>query len=115
VVLASSPRTVEGAIVGAVSYMSPEQAEGKPVDHRSDVFSFGAMLYEMLTGKRAFMGDSPVSTLASILRAEAPDLAQQVPDIPPELNRVLRRCLEKSAERRWQSMADVRAILENLK
>jgi Tol biopolymer transport system component len=69
----------------------------------------------MLTGKRAFMGDSPVSTLAAILRAEAPDLTQQLPDLPPEFNRVLRRCLEKSPERRWQSMADVRAILEDLK
>jgi Tol biopolymer transport system component/predicted Ser/Thr protein kinase len=113
--IGSAPRSVEGAIVGTVSYMLPEQAEGKPVDHRSDVFSFGAMLYEMITGKRAFMGDSPVSTLAAILRAEAPDLAQHLPDIPPEFNRVLRRCLEKSPDRRWQSMADVRAILEDLK
>ena len=115
VAIGPSPRTMEGAIVGTVSYMSPEQAEGKPVDHRSDVFSFGAMLYEMLTGKRAFLGDSPVSTLAAILRAEAPDLPRHLPDIPPEFNRVLRRCLEKSPERRWQSMADVRAILEDLK
>jgi serine/threonine protein kinase len=115
VAIGLSPRTVEGAIVGTISYMSPEQAEGKPVDHRSDVFSFGAMLYEMLTGKRAFMGDSPVSTLAAILRADAPDLTRQLPDIPPEFNRVLHRCLEKSPERRWQSMADVRAILEDLK
>ncbi|HXB72552.1 MAG TPA: protein kinase [Candidatus Acidoferrales bacterium] len=115
VAISSSPRTQEGAIVGTVSYMSPEQAEGKPVDHRSDVFSFGAMLYEMLTGKRAFVGDSPVSTLAAILRADAPDLTQQLPDIPAEFNRVLRRSLEKSPDRRWQSMADVRALLEDLK
>src|SRR5260370_12081369 len=109
VAIASSPRTQQGAIVGTASYMSPEQAEGKPVDHRSDVFSFGAMLYEMLTGKRAFIGDSAVSTLAAILRAEAPDLTQQLPDIPAEINRVLRPCLEKSPERRWQSMAAGRA------
>ena len=111
----TSPRTADGLIVGTVSYMSPEQAEGKPADHRSDVFSFGAMLYEMLTGKRAFAGDSVVSTLAAILREEAPDLTRQMPDVPPEFNRLLRRCLEKSPERRWQSMADVRAILEDLK
>ena len=115
VAIGSSPRTLTGTILGTVCYMSPEQAEGKPVDHRSDVFSFGAMLYEMLTGKRAFIGDSPVSTLAAILRAEAPDLTQHLPDIPPEFNRVLRRCLEKRPEHRWQSMADVRAILDDLK
>jgi serine/threonine protein kinase len=115
VTIGSAQRTREGAIVGTVSYMSPEQAEGKPVDHRSDIFSFGAMLYEMLTGKRAFIGDSAVSTLAAILRAETPDVTQQLPGTPPEFNRVLRRCLEKSAERRWQSMADVRAILEDIR
>jgi serine/threonine protein kinase len=109
-----SPQTVEGAIMGTVAYMSPEQAEAKPVDHRSDIFAFGAMLYEMLTGKRAFTGDSPVSTLAAILRAEPADLAEHVPDLPQEYGRILRRCLEKSPDRRWQSMADVRAILEDL-
>ncbi len=73
--------------------MSPEQAEGKPVDHRSDIFSFGALLYEMLTGRRAFVGESPVSTLAAILRAEAPDLPQHLPASRRN------RCLEKSPER----------------
>jgi eukaryotic-like serine/threonine-protein kinase len=111
----SSPRTVKGAIMGTVAYMSPEQAEGKPVDHRSDIFAFGAMLYEMLTGKRAFVGDSPVSTLAAILRADSPDLTKDLPDIPAQFNRLVRRCLEKPPERRWQSMADVRSILEDLK
>lgn len=115
VAIGSSPRTVEGAIMGTVSYMSPEQAQGKPVDHRSDVFAFGAVLYEMLTGKRAFAGDSTVSTLAAILRAEPEDLTRKLPDLPRELNRIVRRCLEKSPEHRWQSMADVRAILEDLK
>ena len=115
VAMASSPRTVEGAIMGTVSYMSPEQAEGKPVDHRSDIFSFGAMLYEMLTGKRAFVGDSAVSTLAAILRSEPADLTEHLPDIPNEFTRIVRRCLEKQPDRRWQSMADIRAILEDVK
>jgi eukaryotic-like serine/threonine-protein kinase len=111
----SAPRTLEGAIVGTVSYMSPEQAEGKAVDHRSDIFSFGALLYEMLTGKRAFVGDSPVSTLAAILRSEPEDLTRRLPDLPSQFNRVIRRCLEKSPERRWQSMPDVRVLLDDLK
>jgi serine/threonine protein kinase len=115
VAIGSSPQSVEGAIVGTLSYMSPEQAEGKRVDHRSDIFAFGAMLYEMLTGKRAFAGDSPVSTLAAILRSEPEDLSSQLPEIPREFNRVIRRCLEKSPDRRWQNMGDVRAILEDLK
>lgn len=111
----ASPRTVQGAIMGTVAYMSPEQAEGKPIDHRSDIFSFGAMLYEMLTGKRAFTGDSSVSTLASILRAESPDLSRDVPGLPRQLNWLIHRCLEKSPDRRWQNMADARALLEQLK
>ncbi len=115
VALPSSPKTVQGTIMGTVAYMSPEQAEGKPVDHRSDIFAFGAMLYEMLTGKQAFSGDSAVSTLASILRGEPVDLEERLPDIPKEFNRIIRRCLEKSPDRRWQSMADVRAILEDLR
>lgn len=115
VAIQSSPRSVDGAIVGTVSYMSPEQAEGKPVDHRSDIFAFGVMLYEMLTAKKAFVGDSVVSTLAAILRAEPADLSEHLPDLPKELNRIVRRCLEKSPERRWQSMADVRAVLEDLR
>jgi Tol biopolymer transport system component/tRNA A-37 threonylcarbamoyl transferase component Bud32 len=115
VAIGSSSRTVEGTIMGTVSYMSPEQAEGKAVDHRSDIFSFGAMVYEMLTGKRAFVGDSAVSTLAAILRAEPADVTEQLPDVPKEFNRIVRRCLEKAPERRWQSMADVRAVVEDLK
>ena len=115
IAIGSSPRTVEGSIVGTVSYMSPEQAEGKRVDHRSDIFAFGTLLYEMLTGRRAFAGDSAVSTLAAILRSEPEDLTRRLPDLPRELDRVVRRCLEKMPERRWQSMADVRVILDYLK
>ena len=115
IAIGSSPRTIEGSIVGTVSYMSPEQAEGKRVDHRSDIFAFGTLLYEMLTGKRAFAGDSAVSTLAAILRSEPEDLTRGLPDLPRELDRVVRRCLEKLPERRWQNMADVRVILDYLK
>jgi eukaryotic-like serine/threonine-protein kinase len=115
IAIGSSPRTIEGSIVGTVSYMSPEQAEGKRVDHRSDIFAFGTLLYEMLTGRRAFAGDSAVSTLAAILRSEPDELTGRLPDLPREIDRVVRRCLEKLPERRWQSMADVRVILDYLK
>ncbi|MBI2687564.1 MAG: serine/threonine-protein kinase [Acidobacteria bacterium] len=106
------PKTEEGAIIGTVSYMSPEQAEGKPVDHRSDIFSFGALLYEMLTGRRAFHGESTVSTLAAILTAEPVSLTTEAPGLPAELVRIVSRCLRKLPERRWQSIADVRIAIE---
>jgi eukaryotic-like serine/threonine-protein kinase len=107
--------TVQGTIVGTVAYMAPEQAEGKRVDHRSDIFAFGAVLYEMLTGHRAFSGDSAITTLAAIVHVEAEDVARQVKGVPREVNRVLRRCLEKSPDQRWQSMADVRIALEDVR
>ena len=113
--IADSPKTVEGAIVGTVSYMSPEQAEGKLIDHRSDIFSFGALLYEMLTGKRAFEGDSVVSTLAAILTSQPASLSAQIPGLPGELIRILARCLRKEPEKRWQSIADVRIALEEFR
>ena len=115
VAVGSSTGTAHGTITGTVSYMSPEQAEGKPVDHRSDVFAFGTMLYEMLTGKRPFEGSSPVSTLAAILRAEPPDFSDEMSEVPREISRIVRRCLMKSPERRWQSMGDVRAVVEDVK
>src|SRR6202035_408459 len=88
-------QTEEGAIVGTVAYMSPEQAEGKKVDARSDIFSFGALLYEMFTGQRAFRGDSKMSTLAAILNRE-PEPAEQV---PREVARIVQRCLRKAVDR----------------
>jgi Tol biopolymer transport system component len=106
---------VEGRIVGTVAYMSPEQAEGKPIDPRSDIFSFGAMLYEMITGKRAFEGDTLVSTLAAILRGDAPEISTDIGLVPGDMKRIIRRCLEKSPDRRWQSIADVRVLLDDLK
>jgi serine/threonine protein kinase/Tol biopolymer transport system component len=110
-----SPKTAVGTIVGTVSYMSPEQAEGRAVDHRSDIFSFGAVLYEMLAGRRAFHKESTVSTLAAILTSEPPPLSEAAPDLPQELARIVGRCLRKAPERRWQSIADVRIALEEFK
>ncbi len=113
--LAESPKTVHGTIMGTVAYMSPEQAEGKPVDHRSDIFAFGALLYEMLTGRRAFQGESTVSTLAAILTTEPVSLSAETSGLPAELVRIVSRCLRKAPEKRWQSIADVRIALEELK
>ena len=112
---ARTTSTASGIIVGTVAYMSPEQAEGKVVDHRSDIFSFGAVLHEMLTGHRAFRGDSAASTLASILTAEPPLLSSELRGVPTELVRIVARCLRKLPEKRWQSLADVRIALEELK
>jgi eukaryotic-like serine/threonine-protein kinase len=110
-----APDTGEGTIVGTVSYMSPEQAEGKKVDGRSDIFSFGALLYEMVTGRRAFQGGSRLSTLSAILREEPKAPSEVVEGLPRELERIIARCLRKSPERRFQAMPDLRVALEELK
>ena len=113
--IAQSAKTEEGKIVGTVSYMSPEQAEGKKVDARSDIFAFGALLYEMLTGRRAFQGDSKLSTLAAILNNEPEPVEQVVSGIPREVTRIVQRCLRKDPQRRAQGMADVKLALEELR
>jgi Tol biopolymer transport system component/serine/threonine protein kinase len=113
--IAEAPKTDEGAIVGTVSYMSPEQAEGKDVDARSDIFSFGALLYEMLTGRRAFQGDSKMSTLAAILNREPEPIETIAPEIPREVSRIVQRCLRKEPNRRTQSILDVKLALEEVK
>jgi Tol biopolymer transport system component/serine/threonine protein kinase len=110
-----APASGDGAIVGTVSYMSPEQAEGKKVDARSDIFSFGSLLYEMVTGRRAFQGDSTLSTLSAVLREEPKPASQIVEGLPRELERIIARCLRKSPERRFQTMADLKVALEELK
>ena len=106
--------TREGSIIGTVSYMSPEQAEGKRVDARSDIFSFGSVLYEMLTGKRAFEGRSGISTLSSILRDDVKPIYEAAPDVPPLLEQIVLRCLPKEPAARWQSMKEIEGALINL-
>jgi Tol biopolymer transport system component/predicted Ser/Thr protein kinase len=107
--------TETGTIVGTASYMSPEQAEGNKVDARSDIFSFGALLYEIVTGHKAFQGDSKLGTLAAIIRQEPKAISQLVPDLPPDLEKIINRCLRKAPERRWQNMADLKVALEDAK
>ena len=110
-----SPITEDGTILGTVAYMSPEQADGKKVDTRSDIFSFGSVLYEMVTGQRAFAGGSKLSSLSAVLYKDPQPVSQTVAEIPPELDRVIARCLKKDPERRWQTMADVKVALEELR
>jgi eukaryotic-like serine/threonine-protein kinase len=107
--------TAEGRIVGTVAYMSPEQAAGKVLDARSDLFSLGVILYEMATGHRPFQGDSAVSILSSILKDTPTSIAELNRAVPPELARIVRRCLVKDPARRYQTAADLRNELEELK
>src|ERR1700730_15925956 len=109
------PATEEGTIVGTVAYMSPEQAEGKKVDVRSDVFSFGAVLYEMVTGQKAFQGDSKMSTLAAILHKDPKPAGAISTALPRDLEKIITRCLRKDRERRLQYMADIKVTLQELK
>jgi serine/threonine protein kinase len=107
-------QTGEGHIVGTVAYMSPEQAEGKSVDQRSDIFSLGVMMYEMATGERPFKGDTPVSTLTSILRDSPPAVTEVKHTLPRDLALIVRRCLAKQPEQRTQSAKDLRNQLQDL-
>ena len=107
-----APRTRHGSIMGTLHYLSPEQLEGGEVDHRSDMFGFGCLLYELVTRKRAFSGDSPAAVLASILRQPVPPLSEARAGTPAALEWLVARCLEKKPENRPQAMADVRQNLE---
>ncbi len=102
-----SPMTAEGTIVGTFQYMSPEQVEGKEVDGRSDIFSLGAVLYEMVTGKRAFEGKSQLSVASAILEKEPAPISSIKPMTPPALDHAIRRCLAKDREERWQTARDL--------
>jgi serine/threonine protein kinase len=104
--------TVEGSITGTLQYMSPEQLEGKPADARSDIFAFGLVLYEMITGQRPFTGGSQASIIASILKEQARPLRELQPLTPPGLEPVLQTCLEKDPDNRWQSAREVKHALE---
>ena len=106
--------TDPGTVMGTVGYMSPEQLKGQPVDHRSDIFSFGAILYEMLSGKHAFRGDSIAETISAILREDPPDLSETNKTVSPALERVVRHCLEKNAAERFHSARDLAFAIESL-
>jgi hypothetical protein len=105
-----STATGGGVVLGTVGYMSPEQVRGDPADHRSDIFSFGAVLYEMLSGTRPFCGETSAEVMTAILREDPPEVANA--DAPPGLERLVRRCLEKGPEERFQSARDLAFALE---
>ena len=107
--------TGEGKIIGTIAYMSPEQAEGKPVDPRSDIFAVGVLLHEMATGERPFKGDTNVSIISSILKDNPPSVTDLNPRLPADLARIIRRCLAKDPGRRYQTATDLRNDLEDLK
>jgi eukaryotic-like serine/threonine-protein kinase len=110
----TSSHTGVGVVMGTASYMSPEQVRGEGVDARTDMFAFGAVLYEMLSGKRAFQRDTPPETMTAILRDDVPEMTDLQPPPPPALDRIVRRCLEKNPEQRFQSAKDLAFGLESL-
>ena len=106
--------TEPGVVLGTLGYMSPEQVRGQPADARTDIFSFGAILYEMLSGKRAFQGDSAADTMSAILKEDPPDLSVTNQNVSPGLERIVRHCLEKNPEQRFHSAHDLAFALEAL-
>jgi eukaryotic-like serine/threonine-protein kinase len=106
--------TDPGMVMGTAGYMSPEQVRGRPADHRSDIFSFGVILYEMLTGSRAFRGDSLVELMNAILKEDVPEIDDPKVHVPPALDKIMRRCLEKKPEHRFHSAHDLGLALEAL-
>jgi serine/threonine protein kinase len=111
--LTADQLTIQHEIVGTPSYMSPEQAQGQPVDHRTDIFSAGVVLYEMATGKRPFQGDSAITILSSIIKDSPPPVLEVNPSLPRELDRIIMHCLAKDPARRYQSALDLRNELED--
>ena len=106
--------TEDGTILGTAAYMSPEQAEGRTLDGRSDIFSFGSVLYEMVTGRRPFLADSPLSTLTKIVNEDPPPPGRLAAAVSPDLERTILRCLRKDPARRYQTMADLKVVLDDL-
>ena len=106
--------TEPGLVMGTVGYMAPEQVRGKPADQRSDIFSFGAILYEMISGKRAFHGETPADTMSAILKEEVPELSETARNVPPGLERIVQHCLEKNPAQRFHSAGDLAFALEAL-
>jgi Tol biopolymer transport system component len=111
-VVATKPLTAEGTVLGTLQYMSPEQIEGQEADARSDIFAFGLVLYELITGRRAFEGKTRTSLVASILKDQPRPLSELQPLSPPALERVVATCLEKDPDKRWQSAREVKHALE---
>ena len=107
--------TEAGKVMGTVPYMSPEQVQGRPLDHRSDIFSIGVLLYEMATGSRPFAGDSSADLISSILRDTPDSVTELKVDLPHHLGRIVRHCLEKDPNRRYQSALDIRNELDDLR
>ena len=110
----ASDGTEPGVVLGTIGYMSPEQVHGNPADHRADIFAFGAILYEMLSGKRAFHKPTSAETMTAILNEDPAAISHLVPMVPPALQRVVHRCLEKNPEQRFQSASDLAFALEAL-
>src|SRR5271166_7507 len=110
----SHPLTAQGSVVGTFQYMSPEQIEGKPADARSDIFALGAVLYEMVTGKRAFEGKTAASAMAAVLEREPAPICSLQPLTPPALERLVKTCLAKDPDDRWQTAHDVKLQLRQI-
>ena len=114
-VMAQQPLSVAGTVMGTVGYMSPEQAQGKAVDQRADIFSFGCILYEAATGNRAFEGDSAIDTLHKIIYSTPTPVTDLNPALPADFQRIIRRCLAKEPDKRYQTIRDVVNDLEDLR
>ena len=112
--LTQAPITKAGLVFGTAAYMSPEQAQGKRADARSDIFAFGALLYEMVTGRRAFQGANVMTILAAVMNQEPPETHTIVPNVPRELEWIITRCLKKDPERRIQHMQEVKLALQEI-
>lgn len=111
----SQELTRAGKILGTVKYMSPEQVQGKPVDHRSDIFSFGILMYIILSGETPFAGETQVSTMAKILETKHPSITEKNPVLPPEVERIIEKCLAKDPADRYQDTRDLVVDLRNLR